>query len=119
MFGDEREHFLIDWVKDATVTCTRGVVRVLFLEGVMRSFRRCIQGASLVSVGLLSACAGRDYVSDMYTPNFGLRVFSHFDASADPDPMAVANGLYAPQPLQAPCYSCSSESGFKWGSWAP
>lgn len=85
----------------------------------MRSLLRCTQGALLVSVGLLSACAGRDYVSDMYTPNFGLRVFPHFDASADPDPMAVANGLYSPQPLQAPCYRCSSQSQFSRAGWAP
>ena len=90
-----------------------------FREDVMRSLLRCTQGALLVSVGLLSACAGRDYVSDMYTPNFGLRVFPHFDASADPDPMAVANGLYSPQPLQAPCYRCSSQSQFSRAGWAP
>jgi hypothetical protein len=39
-------------------------------------------------------------------------MFPHFDASADPDPMAVANGLYAPQPLQAPCY----HTPFPWKS---
>lgn len=85
----------------------------------MRSLLRCAQVGLLVSIGLLSACAGRDYVSDMYTPNFGLRVFPHFDASADPDPMAVANGLYAPQPLKAPCYHCSTQSQSNWTSWAP
>jgi len=85
----------------------------------MHSLLRCIQGTLLVSVGLLAGCAGRDYVSDMYTPNFGLRVFPHFDASADPDPMAVANGLYAPQPLQAPCYRCAAQSQFNGSGWAP
>jgi hypothetical protein len=85
----------------------------------MRSLPRCIQGALLVSVGLLRACAGRDYVSDMYTPNFGLRKYPHFDAAADPDPTAIANGLYAPQQFQTPCYRCSSQSQFNWDSWAP
>ncbi len=85
----------------------------------MRSLLRFTQVALLASVGLLSACAGRDYVSDMYAPNFGLRVFPHLDASADPDPMAVANGLYSSRPLQTPCYRCSYQSQLNSAGWAP
>ena len=85
----------------------------------MHSFTSCTKGALLLAVFLLSACATRDYVSDMYQPNYGLRVLPHFDASVDPDPMAIANGLYAPRPLHDPCYRCSSQSQFNWAGWSP
>lgn len=80
----------------------------------------CKKSALLLAVSLLGGCAGRDYVSDMYQPNFGLRVFPHFDASADPDPVGVANGLYTSRPLQGPCYLCSpSQSQFSQAGWSP
>lgn len=63
----------------------------------------------LISVVGLSACASVS-VSDMYRPNFGVRVFPHFDASADPDPAAISNGLYVPRGLRPP----PSQS-----SWSP
>jgi hypothetical protein len=87
----------------------------------MPSLIRCTRGA-LVAIAVLlpAACATRDYVSDMYQPNFGLHKFSHFDASSDPDPTAVANGLYAPRPLQRSCYLCSpSQAPFDQAGWAP
>jgi hypothetical protein len=79
----------------------------------------CTKGGLLVAALLLSACATSVSVSDMYKPNFGLRVYPHFDAAGDPDPMAVANGLYAPRPLEGPCYLCSSQSQFNWAGWSP
>lgn len=86
----------------------------------MPSLISCTKGTLLSAVLLLSACAARDYVSDMYQPNFGLRVFPHFDASVDPDPVAIANGLYTSRPLQGPCYLCSrSQSQFNWAGWSP
>jgi hypothetical protein len=86
----------------------------------MPSLTTCAKGALLIAVLLLSACASRDYVSDMYQPNFGLRVFPHFDASVDPDPAAIANGLYTSRPLQGPCYFCSrSQSPFDRAGWSP
>jgi hypothetical protein len=86
----------------------------------MPSLIGCTKGALLVAVVLLSACATRDYVSDMYQPNFGLRKYPHFDASGDPDPAAVANGLYTSRPLQRPCYLCSpSQAPFTQAGWSP
>ena len=85
----------------------------------MPSLRRFTQVALVGAASLLSACATPDYVSDMYQPNFGRQVLPHFDASADPDPVAVANGLYSSRPLQGTCYLCSSQSPMIWGSWAP
>jgi len=85
----------------------------------MRSLRNSSKGALLGAALLLSACATQDYASRMYDPNFGLRVFPHFDASVDPDPKAIANGLYTQQPLQGPCYLCSSQSQSSWFSWSP
>jgi len=87
---------------------------------MMRSLGRCTQVALVGAAFLLSACATQDYVSDMSQPNFGSRVLPHFDASADPDPVAVANGLYSSRPLQGPCYLCSSsQSPMTWGAWSP
>lgn len=71
------------------------------------------------AVLLLSGCATNVSVSDLSGPNFGYRVFPHFDASVDPDPRAIVNGLYAPQPLQGPCYWCSSQSQLNWSGWSP
>jgi hypothetical protein len=69
---------------------------------VLPSLSQCAKGLLLIAVFLLDACATGEYISDIYKPNFGLRVFPHFDASVDPDPIAIANGLYAPRPLQNP-----------------
>lgn len=85
----------------------------------MPSLIECAKGVLLITVLLLSACATSVSASDMYKPNYGLRVLPHFDASVDPDPMAIANGLYAPRPLQDPCYRCSSQSQFNWAGWSP
>jgi hypothetical protein len=46
-------------------------------------------------------------------------VLPHFDASGDPDPIAVTNGLYRPRSLRDPCYGCSSQSQLDWTGWAP
>jgi hypothetical protein len=66
----------------------------------------------LIAVSGLTACATGSgvSVSDLYKPNYGRHVFPHFDASADPDPAAVTNGLYVPRTLR----SAPSQS-----SWAP
>jgi hypothetical protein len=85
----------------------------------MRLLLNSLKGALLGAVLLLSACATQDYASRMYEPNFGLRMFPHFDSSLDPDPKAIANGLYTSQPLQDPCYLCSSQSPLTWSSWTP
>jgi hypothetical protein len=85
----------------------------------MRLLLKSYKGALLGAALLLSACATPDYASRMYEPNFGLRMFPHFDASLDPDPKAIANGLYSPQPLQGPCYFCSSQSPVNWSNWSP
>jgi hypothetical protein len=87
----------------------------------MPSLTGCTKGALLAAACLLlGACATRDYVSDMYQPNYGLRVYRHFDASGDPDPVAVANGLYTSRPLQSPCYLCSpSQAPFDQAGWSP
>ncbi len=84
----------------------------------MPSLSNCVKSASPLAVLLLSACATSVSVSDLYQPNFGRQVLPHFDASADPDPVAITNGLYAPWPLD-PCYRCSSQSQFTWAGWAP
>jgi hypothetical protein len=78
----------------------------------------CIRGSTLIAVLLLSACASAVSMSDLYQPNFGRQVLPHWDGSADPDPMAVANGLYTPRALQ-PCYQCSPQAQFQWSGWAP
>jgi hypothetical protein len=72
----------------------------------------------LMGVLLLSACASVT-ADDLYKPNFGKQVFPHFDGSRDPDPMAVAHGLYASPSIHDPCYLCSSQSGFNSSAWAP
>jgi hypothetical protein len=69
-------------------------------------------------VSLLSACATVT-ADDLYKPNFGKALLPHFDASADPDPMALANGLYASPNLHDPCYLCSPQSRFNAPTWAP
>jgi hypothetical protein len=80
---------------------------------------RTVAGLS-IAASLLSACATTVSVSDLSEANFGYRVFPHFDASIDPDPRAIANGLYAPQPLLGPCYWCSSQqSQLNWSGWSP
>lgn len=78
-----------------------------------------MRGTTLSAVLLLSACATSVSVSDLYQPNFGRQILPHWDGSADPDPMAIANGLYTPRPLQNSCYLCSPRAQFQWGGWAP
>jgi hypothetical protein len=84
----------------------------------MRLIVNSSKGALIGAALLLSACATQDYASRMSEPNFGLRMFPHFDASVDPDPEAIANGLYTPRPLQGPCYVCSHSpyTGSRWSS---
>ena len=83
----------------------------------------CMRGALLVAVLPLPACAPSVTLSDLSQPNFGYRVLPHFDASVDPDPVAVANGLYAPVISQDPClrgfFRCSTQDQFNWSGWAP
>jgi hypothetical protein len=82
-------------------------------EDVMPSLPSCTKGALLIAILLLSACATVSE-SDLYQPNFGRWSPAHFDASVDPDPQAIANGLYA-----SPCYRCSSQSQLNWSGWSP
>ncbi len=77
----------------------------------MPSSSGCAKITLLLAASLLSACATSVSVSDLYQPNFGRHVLPHFDASADPDPLAIANGLYAPRPLQ--------DGQFTGAGWAP
>ena len=84
----------------------------------MPSLPSCTKGALLIAVLLLSACATVSE-SDLYQPNFGKWEPEHFDASVDPDPRAIANGLYASPSFQVPCFRCSSQSQLNWSSWAP
>ena len=93
----------------------------------MPSLPSCAKGALLIAVLLLSACATVSE-SDLYQPNFGRWSPAHFDASVDPDPQAIANGLYATPSvspslalpgLLVPCYRCSSQSQLNWSGWAP
>jgi hypothetical protein len=85
----------------------------------MPSLTHCTKAALLIAVLLASGCATSVSVSDLSGPNFGYRVMPHFDASGDPDPMAVTNGLYMPRTLRNPCYGCSSQSQLDWSGWAP
>ena len=81
------------------------------LEGFMVSFSHMAKAALLISALGLSACATSGVsVSDLYKDNYGVQVFPHLDASADPDPVALTNGLYVPRTLRA----APSPS-----SWAP
>ena len=84
----------------------------------MPSLPTCTKGALLIAVLLLSACATVSE-SELYQPDFGVWKPAHFDASVDPDPRAIANGLYASPNLLVPCYSCSSQSQLNWSGWAP
>ena len=89
----------------------------------MPSLPSCTKGALLTAVLLLSACATVSE-SDLYQPNFGKWDPAHFDASVDPDPRAIANGLYASPSLASPgllvpCYHCSSQSQLNWSGWTP
>jgi len=73
----------------------------------------------LIGVSFLGAACAGVTADDLYKPNFGRQLLPHFDASADPDPMAVANGLYASPSLRGPCYLCSPQSRFDQAAWAP
>jgi hypothetical protein len=85
----------------------------------MPSFSRCIKGALACGALLLSACATSGVsVSDLYQSNYGREMLPHLDASYNPDPMAIANGMYAPRAVQE-CYLCSSQSRLGWATWAP
>jgi len=78
----------------------------------MPSFSHVAKATLLVAVLGLTACAtgGGVTVADMYKANYGVHAFPHFDASADPDPAAITNGLYVPRSLRG----VPSRS-----SWAP
>jgi hypothetical protein len=80
----------------------------------MPSLIRCSKAPLVMCTLLLGGCATVS-VADLSQPNFGLVKFDHFDASVDPDPMNIANGLYMPRSLQ---YS-SGQSQMNWGSWTP
>jgi hypothetical protein len=85
------------------------------LSGILGDVMRLLSIAKatlLIAVLGLAACATGTgvTVSDLYKPNYGVHVFPHFDASADPDPAAIANGLYVPRTLRG----VPSQS-----SWAP
>jgi hypothetical protein len=80
--------------------------------------KACLLAVSLAGASLLGACAGVT-ADDLYKPNFGRQLLPHFDASADPDPMALTNGLYASPSLRDPCYLCSPQSRFNSAAWAP
>jgi hypothetical protein len=84
----------------------------------MTTLTGLMKDTTLIAVLLVSACATGVSVSDLNQPNYGRQILPHWDGSADPDPMAVANGLYTPRPLQQ-CYLCSSQAQFQWGGWAP
>jgi hypothetical protein len=84
----------------------------------MISLPVCKKGALLITVVFLSACAMGVSESDLYQPNFGLRMVPHFEAAVDPDPTTLANGIYGSARFQNRCYRCSSE----WpqsADWAP
>jgi hypothetical protein len=68
----------------------------------MPSFSHVVKATLLIAVLGLTACATGSgvTVADMYKTNYGVHVFPHFDASADPDPAAVTNGLYVPRTLR-------------------
>ncbi|MEA3142417.1 MAG: hypothetical protein QOK23_4586 [Gammaproteobacteria bacterium] len=72
----------------------------------MPTFPQYKRGALLIAVLILSGCATEVSIADLSGPNYGLRLLAHFDASLDPDPTALANGIYASKPLQDWCYRC-------------
>ena len=77
----------------------------------MRSFSLIAKVGLSIAALALSACATSGVsVEDMYKPNFGRYVFPHFDASANPDPGIIANGLYVPR---------SSRAAPSSSSWSP
>ena len=80
----------------------------------MPSLIRCSKASLMVFALFLGGCATVS-VADLSQPNFGRRQYDHFDASVNPDPMNIANGLYMPRSLQ---YS-SGQSQLTWGSWTP
>jgi hypothetical protein len=80
----------------------------------MPSLIRCSKTALLIPALLLGGCATVS-VADLSQPDFGYRKFEHFDASVNPDPMNIANGLYTPRALQ----DHSSQAQLNWGSWTP
>jgi hypothetical protein len=80
----------------------------------MPSLIRCSKAALLIPALLLGGCATVS-VSDLSQPNFGRVQYSHFDASENPDPMNIANGLYTPRAFQ----DHSSQAQLNWGSWTP
>ena len=89
----------------------------------MPALPSCTKGALLLVVLLLSACATVSE-ADLHQANFGVWKPAHFDASVDPDPQAISNGLYASPSfaspnLLVPCYRCSSQSQLNWSGWAP
>jgi len=89
------------------------------LEDLMPSLPNDVKACLLIAAAsLLSACAAVT-ADDLYKPNFGRQVFPHFDASVDPDPMAITNGLYASPHFNDPCYFCSPQSRFNSSAWAP
>jgi hypothetical protein len=115
--------FLPTVMNDVRVTSNSQPATVLgflgFLGDVMHSLPSYAKACSLIAVSVLSACATSVSVDDLYKPNFGRQVFPHFDASADPDPMAITNGLYASPRLRDQCYLCSPQSRFNSAAWAP
>jgi len=80
----------------------------------MPALTRCFKTTLVICTLLLGGCATVS-VSDLSQPNFGRVQYEHFDASVNPDPMNIANGLYTPRSLQ---YS-SGQSQLNWGSWTP
>jgi hypothetical protein len=85
----------------------------------MPTLTRCAKNALPLVALLLGACATTVSVSDLSLPNFGYQKLPHFDAFTDPDPRAVANGLYAVRPLQYGCAWCTSQPPLYWSGWSP
>ncbi len=85
----------------------------------MPSLPRCIKAVALIGPLALSACASVDYQSQLYQDNYGRQSFAHFDASANPDPMTIANGLYVPRTWQNSCARCAVGPQLNWAGWTP
>jgi hypothetical protein len=83
----------------------------------MFSFPSCKTGALLMAALSLSACATVSE-SDLYGPNYGLQVVPHFGVDMDPDPTALANGMYGSTKFQNRCYRCTNQWPNTAG-WAP